>query len=253
MAEASELPAAKPGSRKKGCGCWFRCLLYAFILLIVLGIALGPITGSPQHARALEAGYNTELIALFLHRYSMDHHGQYPSGKSSTEIFQKLLDGEYTYEPRIFFSPGSPGKTEPPITENYKLKPENVCYDVTIPVEANSPKDLPLVFMTGYRIIYLPGASAVPLSSTMKDRNPCIAVDYNNGTFAFFRNVSWFGIGEYRSPGGFQNQYFLPDEAKQKQGGRLLRDGTITNFIPLTFDPAGKKYQQLTPDGPLSP
>jgi len=30
-------------------------------------------------------------------------------------------------------------------------------------------------------------------------------------------------------------------------------DGTIPNFIPADFDPKGKVYRQLTPDGELPP
>ncbi len=37
---------------------------------------------------------------------------------------------------------------------------------------------------------------------------------------------------------------------------RVMRaddDGTIPNFIPAYFDPKGKTYRQLTPDGELPP
>jgi hypothetical protein len=34
---------------------------------------------------------------------------------------------------------------------------------------------------------------------------------------------------------------------------RASPDGSIPNFIPADFDPKGKTYRQLTPDGELPP
>ena len=47
--------------------------------------------------------------------------------------------------------------------------------------------------------------------------------------------------------------YSLADSPTGKLGGKALSDGTIINFIPADFDPKGKIYVQLTPNGPLSP
>jgi len=227
----------------------------AVILLLFSGMAIGPLSGTPEQMKPLQAGYDTQLIALFLHRYAADHHGEYPPGKNSTEVFQALLDGGYNYQLDIVYRPGSPGKTAPTYDQGQKLKPENVCYDITVPVGENAPPGLPLVFMTGYRITYAPGAAAVPLSDEIRSRNPSMAVFYNDGSFAFFRNAWWwFGKGEYRqTTGGFQNVNYTLDDGSGQRSGRLHSDGTITNFIPSTFDAAGVKYQQLTPDGSLSP
>jgi hypothetical protein len=205
--------------------------------------------------------FQSSSIALFMYRYSVDHQGHYPTGKSSTEIFLKLLKGKYFNDPRLFFVPGTPGKTEPMVGSSFDpdnvnwdniLKPENVCYDVTIPIEADSPGDLPVVFLTGYKIKYSPGASATPLSSVMEASKPCMAVAYKNNTIARFQG-GWFG-SDYWSP-AIRNGIFYndPDPQRTKQGGRFLSDGTVTKFIPSTFDPAGKQYQQLTPDGILPP
>jgi hypothetical protein len=254
MAEASELPAAKPGKPKKGCGCFTICLSAIALILIagVLYCALVPPEGSTRHARACAAMFNSSSIALSMYRYSVDHHGQYPTGKSSTEIFQKLIDEGYVNDPSIFLG-GYPRSNEAALTDsNQKLKPENVGFDVTAPVNASSPSDLPVVFLTGYRITYAPGASASPLSNAMKDRVPCMAVAYGNKTIAFFQRGYWFGSGYY-SPGGYQGQAWIFDSQREKAGGKVLSDGTVTNFIPSDFDPKGKTYLQLTPYGPLSP
>jgi hypothetical protein len=158
------------------------------------------------------------------------------------------------------------------------IKPENVCFDLTIPLEKSTP-GLPVVFTTGYRIKYVSGASAVPLSPRVRERNTSMAVFYTGGIRASFRNVWWwFGRGEYLAPrpepeyvptsfsvsgvtfglpaspltDRFSSEDF-ENSGMESEGARLLRNGTIAKFIPSTFDAAGVKYQQLTPDGPLSP
>jgi hypothetical protein len=152
-------------------------------------------------------------------QYEQDHNGAYPTGKSSTEVFQKLIDEHYVQDPTTFWimSFNVPGKTK--ATSN-ELKPENVCWDVTVPLDAGSSDLLPVVFLTGYRINYVPGGSAVPLFSSSEDRPPGIAVCYHGNNPAWLKNDG--------------------------QPDRIVK-----NFISTAFDPAGKKYQQLTPDGPL--
>jgi hypothetical protein len=152
--------------------------------------------------------------------YACDHGGKYPTGKSSTEVFQKLLDGDYVTDPAIFWNPEVPGKIKPVAR---KLKPENVCWDVTVAVDSTSPDHLPLVFLTGFKIIYAPGGSALPLFKSYSGRLPGIFVAYKSNS------AKWI-----KEPG--------------------LYDGSIPGFISPDFVPvAGKTYEQVTPDGPLAP
>ncbi len=171
-----------------------------------------PVRDAIQTARSI----NQTMFA-----YASDHGGVYPIGNSSTEVFQRLIDEKYVTDPGLFFqeSLNIPGKIK--ATSNV-LKPENVCWDVTIPVDATSPDALPLVFLTGYKVNYVPDGSAVPLFSTNGKRLPGIAVCYHGNNSAFIRS-----------------------DGKS--------DGVVTNFIFQKFDPADKKYQQLTPDGPVAP
>jgi hypothetical protein len=94
------------------------------------------------------------------------------------------------------------------------LKPENVSWDVTDAVTSDDSDDLPIVFLTGYKIDYATGGKAHPL------KNAAIP----EGIAAFYKsNSTEFIVAKV--------------------------DG-----IPLidpTFDPKGKTYRQLTPDGPL--
>jgi hypothetical protein len=172
------------------------------------------------------------VLYLALFQYSVDHNGKYPDGKSSTEIFQKLIDGGYLTDATYFYIP-LPGKTKP--VPGQPLKPENVCWDFTSALDSSSPDELPLVFMTGYRVTYAPGAIALPLDKlsnrtwsqwwngepSRETFDPGIAVTYKDGISTF-----------------------LPLDTNS---------GTIPNFIAPTFKPGGKTYLQLTPNGPLPP
>jgi len=99
-------------------------------------------------------------IGLMMLSYATDHDGKYPDGNTSTEIFQKLIDENYCTDSTIFYIP-LPGKTKP--ISGQKLKPENICWDVTSGLNQSSPDELPVVFMTGYKVTYAPGGSAVPI------------------------------------------------------------------------------------------
>jgi len=160
---------------------------------------------------------NAHVIAVMLFCYASDHGNNYPTGKSSTEVFQKLIDGNYCSDPSIFYFE-APGKKMP---ASKTLKPENVCWDITIPVKSDDPDDVPLVFSTGYRLAYLPSGKATPLKESGIPL-PGLFVAYKSNSTRYMKEDS------------------LPDHI-------------VENVIDPTFNSKGKKYQQLTPDGPLSP
>lgn len=161
---------------------------------------------------------NAKSIELAMFQYANDHDGAYPTGASSTEVFQKLINENYVSDPGLFWL-ALPGKTK---ATSRTLKPENVAWDVTASVTNDSPDALPVVFLTGYKITYAPGASAEPLFKTPDGRLPGIAVAYHGHNGLFIR---------------------AQDQSV----------GTVANVVPASFDSGGKKYQQLTPDGPLAP
>jgi len=174
-----------------------------------------------------------------MYQYSLDHNGQYPTGKSSTEVFQKLIDGKYVSNPTIFYAIGIGNRSKTPATSN-ELLPNNICFDVTIPVTTDSPKGLPLVFVSGFKITYEKGAKATA---------PFYSNGQIGGMMAFYKDdkrpnswsVYWFGSHKVT----YQKVAFY------KSGDDVLR--TIPNFVSQDFKPDGVKYQQLTPDGPLAP
>jgi hypothetical protein len=151
-------------------------------------------------------------IGLALFCYANDNNGAYPTGKSSTEVFQKLIDGGYISDPIVFFVP-MPGKVRP--TSN-KLKPDNVSFDVTDGVDLNSSDAVPVLFLTGFILNYAPGSAAVPASDDALKRDGMVIYYHSNSA-----------------------QFLKKDT-----------DGTVHNAVPKNFDDKGHHYQQLTPDGP---
>jgi hypothetical protein len=191
-------------------------------------------------------------IGQMLFSYSTDNvqnNNAYPDGNSSTEVFQKLIDGGYVNDPAIFYVP-LPGKVKP--VAGQKLKRENVCWDVTSGVDSHDPNVLPLVFLTGYKVTYAPSGSAVPIINPYSQFGPeprTWGEWWNEGCPLDSRGLPSPGIavfykGNYAT---FLHLYYSENE------GTITKnpDGTIPNFLPPDFDPKGKTYRQLTPDGPL--
>jgi len=174
-------------------------------------------------------------IGMMLFAYSTDNTentNAYPDGRSSTEIFQKLIDGGYCSDPTVFYVL-LPGKIKP--VAGQKLKPENVCWDVTGGAPANAPDGLPLVFMTGYKVTYAPGTAAVPL---IKPYPP------------YGESSSWCGWFWHQDEGPPGTAVFY----KGNNARFSILDtssGIILNFVSADFDAKGQTYRQLTPDGPL--
>jgi hypothetical protein len=181
-------------------------------------------------------------IALAMFAYSNDNNQNYPDGKSSTEVFQKLLDGHYVEDPSLFYLP-LPGKTKP--IAGQKLKPENVSFDVTAGVDSNAPDGLPLVFMTGYKVNYVPGGAAIPIIKSYPtfSSEPRTWSEWWKGL-----PEPWLGTSvatgiaaTYKS----NSAVFKPFETSSNL------EGVVSHFVPPDFNANGKTYRQLTPDGPL--
>jgi len=203
-----------------------KALVVVLVVVILVGFFTGP---SPRpHSSAVKSGLmqTSRAIALSLFVYSSDHDGRYPEGKTSTEVFQHLIDEKYVTDPTIFYVGYGhlfPTKLRP---SSNVLKPENVCWDVTYGVDSSSPDSVPVVFLTGYKVTFQPNAAALPIAQSLT------------------RSWSewWNGISSDQIKGiavatkGNYARWINADE-----------DGSIPNFIPADFDPKGKTYRQLTP------
>jgi hypothetical protein len=169
-------------------------------------------------------------LTLALYAYRNDHGGKDPEGESSTEVFQKLIDEGYIYDGDFLYFPmigKVPAMAGTLVAHKVRLRPENVSWDLTCCVDSETPDDIPLVFLTGYKVSYVPASSAMPLriltteekwSLWMRGEKPALPISYKSGS---------------------------------AQSIKAAPDGTIPNFIPADFDPKGKAYRQLTPDGEL--
>lgn len=228
----------------------FGCVLLAlpqFFFLLCFGlIGVAPMPpgniGSPT-GNWLAA---TSRIGQAMVRYANDHDGNYPDGASSTEVFQKLLDGRYCDASTIFYLPLE-GKTAP--IAGARLKPENVCFDVTSGVDSSAPDWLPLVFMTGYKLTYAPGASAVPVGNSYpryKTTRTWEQFYYHlsrrNGMAVYYKanSVAFFELG--KSLAGFSGEGAVFP---------YIRGGETTYVIPPSFNANGRVFRQLTPGGSL--
>lgn len=181
------------------------------------------------------------VLVLAMFQYANDNDGKYPDGKSSTEVFQKLLDGGYVTDPALFYVPMK-GKKKG--AAGQKLKPENVSWDVTGGVDAFSSDQIPIVFLTGYKVSYVPGGGAVPLSKPF----PRFGLENPDPNFTE-RLFGW--TIHYSDSGGIAVAY--KNKSCMFKKLEIAPDGTgsIPRFIPPDFKPDGNTYRQLTPDGPL--
>lgn len=149
-------------------------IIAAAILVLALpccaGIALGPIMNGIEKAKENMAMQKERMIAMAMFSYAADHHGNYPdldeasAGQSlltigggtspgastSTEVFQKLIDGKYVSDPAVFYI-AMPGKVRP---VGNQLTADNVCFDMTAGLTSSSPSGLPVVFTTGFTVSY---------------------------------------------------------------------------------------------------
>jgi len=223
---------------KKSKGCFF-CLPQVLISLVVVSVLFYVffLRGAIEESKQSRATQNARALGLMLWAYANDNNGKYPEGKNSTEIFQKLLDSGYLTNSDEGAGNGKvdfgmlyypmPGKVKAD-PDTKILKPENVCWDVTCCVDSQSPDRLPTIFLTGYKVSYQAGSSAVPLP-------------HPHRTW-----LDWWHGKEY--PTTFIVVHFMSNSSVLLKASS---DGIIHNFIPADFDPKGKTYHQLTPDGEL--
>jgi GYF domain 2 len=209
-----------PTARKGLSGCMIAAIIVGCLGVLLLpccaGIALGPINAGIKKAQENMSMQQARQIALAMSAYASDHNGAYPDGKTSTEVFQKLIDQTYISDPGIFYV-AMPGKTK---ATSSALSADNVSFDVTSGVTADSSDYVPVVFCTGYRVIYEAGASAA--------RDGSSATPFPGPG----RGLAGVAVAYKNSSARFLNADVR---------------GTVTAFIPSTFDPGTKDYQQLRP------
>jgi len=229
-----ETPASDPAKPVP----WLNCILLLGILFILFGISLGPIHEGPLRVKHSPLLQTAHVIGLALFYYANDNDQHYPDGASSTEVFQKLLDGGYVTDPNLFYIP-MPGKVPPKAGQ--KLKSENVSWDLTAPTVSNSYGGLPLLFMTGYKVSYVPGGAATPVIK------PAPEYEAPGPPPTWFERTFENRSVNYEPSAGIAVFYMNNSVAFHP----VAPDGTIPNFVSPGFKPDGITYHQLTPDGVL--
>lgn len=185
------------------------CVIGLPIIAILAGIALGPITNGIKKAKESMGMQVARSLELAMFQYGVDHNGEYPTGSTSTEVFQKLIDEKYISDPGIFYL-DMPGKVR---ATSKTLKPENVCFDVTSGINGQTSDFIPVVFSTGYTVTYAPEAAATR-NSASSSPFAGIAVAYKNTSARFIK---------------------------------AQPDGDIPAFISPQFDSGTGSYKQLEP------
>jgi hypothetical protein len=197
------------------------------IAFIVLAIS-GPGDGGPHFSAVRSATVQTALaLGLALYSYANDNQGLYPDGTSSTEVFQKLMDGGYVTDPAVFYV-AMDGKTN--AASGQKLKPENVCWDVTGGASSRDLGRLPLLYLTGFRVTFTPNGGIAPLEPFP----PYKHFSKDGGAIVYFTDnfATWISPNEQTV--NFDGQRF-----------------SMEHLIAPDFKAYGKTYRQLTPDGVL--
>ncbi len=231
--------SSKTVTRRARRTVWGCLRIFSVMLLLLFAAFRALIFYEREPIRQTNLVEQSRTINLLLFQYANDHDGKYPEGRSSTEVFQKLIDGGYIPEPgtgevdrevgpNIFYFP-MPGKVKP---VSKTLKPENVCWDVTCCLDATAPDETPVVYITGYKVNYRTEGNAVPEKWPARTWWGWLtAADYPRG----------FIVTTYKS-----NSSHLLEAAP---------DGSIPHFITppdregASFQPL--PYHQLTPDGSL--
>src|SRR6187402_3640935 len=83
-----------------------RLTLHLLVIIAVMafigGVVFAPMGTGIKRAPQSAAMQTCHTLGLALFQFANDHDNRLPEGKSSTEIFQQLIDGKYVSDPRIF-------------------------------------------------------------------------------------------------------------------------------------------------------
>jgi hypothetical protein len=233
-------PLRKERQLRLGSGEYGVALVILILLWIILFSGQGRGGCRVPESAAMQA---TRTVALAMFQYSVDHKA-YLDGKSSTEVFQKLLDGKYISDPAIFYFP-MPGKTKAP--PGSRLQPKNVSYDVTSGIQINSPDSLPIVFLTGFQIDYRRGGAAISLTRPFPSFQSLPSTWLQSLAGTPREPISDLPVA-YKNNNAYCRSSYHTDQPTQYTPDGY---GIVPNVTPPDFDANGQIYRQLTPEGML--
>jgi len=174
-------------------------LVLAGILVILAGVAFGPINSCLAQAKLNRAVESARTINTLLSQYATDNNGVYPVGEGTSAvgksegIARNLLENNYTPDAAVFAvgSTAKYGGTAPDFSD---ISAANIGWDFTGGATASNgitsaaPDLLPTVYGTGENVAYPTTAGTglnLPLSGNGPFGKKGIVVAYkgNNATF----------------------------------------------------------------------
>jgi len=194
-----------------------KIILALALTLIPIGSTLIYLALQPINKGLPTSATNIMFIRFALLEYAQKHKGLFPGGKSSTDVFEQLIEDHDLEAHFVYFD--LPGKRE---FVGGALSPANVCYDFTQGTNLKSPEWIPIIIPTGFRINYATGEASIIASNAIK--NDFINVGYIANIRSWNLNLAPFiSIRKHQI-------FIMPGK-------------------PVTED--ASQYQQLTPDGNL--
>ena len=174
-------------------------LVFLGILVILAGVAFGPISNHMKEAKINHAVESARTLNTLLSQYATDNEGVYPVGEgtstvgTSEGIARNLLENNYTPDATIF-AIGSTPKYRGTAANFSDISAANIGWDFTAGATSSTgltsaaPDLLPTVYGTGESVAYPTTAGTglnLPLSGNSPFAKNGIVVAYkgNNATF----------------------------------------------------------------------
>jgi type II secretory pathway pseudopilin PulG len=174
-------------------------LVFVGILVILAGVALGPIHNHLEQAQINRAVKSAWTINTLLSQYATDNNGVYPVGEGTSAagksegIARNLLENNYTPDATVF-AVGSTATYSGKASDFSDITAANISWDFTggvtpsTGITSAAPDLLPTVYGTGENVAYPTTAGTglnLPLSGNGPFAKNGIVVAYkgNNATF----------------------------------------------------------------------
>ncbi|HEV3270547.1 MAG TPA: hypothetical protein VGZ93_00020 [Candidatus Methylacidiphilales bacterium] len=174
-------------------------LVLVVILVILTGIAIGPILNHLEEARINRAMESARTLNTLLSQYATDNNGVYPVGLDTSAvgksegIARNLLENNYTPDASIF-AVGSTAPYAGTASDFSDIAPANISWDFTAGattstgITSAAPDLLPTVYSTGESVVYPTTSGAgldLPLSGNGPFGKSGVLAAYKGGNAAF--------------------------------------------------------------------
>ena len=178
-------------------------LVVIVVLLILAGVAVGPVEWYLEKSRISHAVENARTISTILSQYATDNNGVYPTGEGTSAagksegIARNLLENNYTPDAAIF-ALGSAVPYAGKASDFSDITASNISWDFTAGATATTgitstdPDLLPTVYSTGETITY-PATAGADFDLTLSGHGPFgtkgVVVAYKSNNAAFIKGT----------------------------------------------------------------